>query len=649
MRAVGIVMIIWLAMIVAVPVVLDRVGSRYSEAAKLALISGAERTIMRQISGTLDRISQTPQGPEVRAAKIGLRWEVERLIELDAERTALAAPRDLRTPSLTEATADTLDFIADPTTDRQQALALRDLYAARLTPWSERIAAQTESDARWATADARSIVFAFFGFQLAVLLLLVFGVARPARARIAAWVLSTRKIDEEHRFRLLHDPLTQLPNDAYLRAHLTQVVAGADRAATQTAILRINLDKFKSLRDTLGARTSDELLRISARRIRQTLRGGDFAAYLGQDNFVVVAPDLEDANAASGIAHRLQAAMTKPFSLQGGARRVGCSIGVTMLSDDAPNAELALANAEIALAEAQDAGSGCIRYFRESLRQEAERRENLFSELIMGLERGELVPFFQPQIDLATGELSGFEALVRWRHPERGLLSPAAFLDFAESADLTERIGEAVLGNSLAALNAWDSAGLRVPRVGINFAMAELRDPRLVEKIKWEVERNDVDPSRISIEVLETVLIKSDTDLVVRNLRGLASVGFEIELDDFGTGHASIQNLRRFMVDRIKIDRSFVFGIEDSEEQQTLTASMIAMARALGIQTLAEGVETDSAENVLRRLGCDHFQGYLVAKPMAMADTFGWLASFEGRGPRSGAAGLPAAGDPNTT
>jgi EAL domain-containing protein (putative c-di-GMP-specific phosphodiesterase class I) len=289
-----------------------------------------------------------------------------------------------------------------------------------------------------------------------------------------------------------------------------------------------------------------------------------------------------------------------------------------------------------------------VRYFRESLRTEAEQREILFAELLGGLERGELVPFFQPQIDIASGAFTGFEALVRWMHPRRGLLPPAAFLDFAEAADLTERIGEVVLDRSLQALMAWDAAGFHVPKVGVNFALAQLRDPRLIEKIKWEVERQDIDPGRLAIEVLETVLIKSDTDLVVRNLRGLASAGFEIELDDFGTGHASIQNLRRFMVNRIKIDRSFIFGIEASEEQQTLTASMIAMARALGIHTLAEGVETAEARAVLRDLGCDQLQGYLIAKPMSFDDTFGWLDAHAHRERDVIRADAATGGDPNT-
>ena len=446
----------------------------------------------------------------------------------------------------------------------------------------------------------------------------------PARRRVAAWVAASREAEREQRFRLLHDPLTGLPNATYLEACLARLAAGGRRAG-QTAVLRLDFDRFRVLRETLGQGACDEIARLSGQRIRNALRAGDFAAYLGGDGFVVVAPELADGNDVAGIVARIQAALAKPFSIRGGARRLTCGVGVTLVSDDRAEPERILANAGIALAEAQRAGPGSVRYFRESLRVEVEERETLFAELVAGLDRHELVPFFQPQVDLATGAFSGFESLVRWEHPRHGLLAPASFLDFAEQTDLTERIGEVVLTRTLEALRAWDAAGVAVPRVGINFALAQLRDPRLIEKIKWEAERFDVDPGRIAIEVLETVLIKSDTDMVVRNLRGLASAGFHVELDDFGTGHASIANLRRFAVSRIKIDRSFIAGIETSAEQQKLTASMIAMAHALGIGTLAEGVETAAAAAMLRRLGCDFFQGFFVAEAMPLGETLPWL------------------------
>ncbi len=454
---------------------------------------------------------------------------------------------------------------------------------------------------------------------------------RPAQQEIVSWVHATRETDSENRFRLLHNALTGMPNHTYLHAHLTRVAAASDRRPTQTAVLRVDFDKFRLMRETLGVQVCDEVIRIAARRIQKVLRAGDFAAYLGQDDFVVVTAELADAATAATIAGRIQAAVTKPFVVRGGARKLSCSIGVTLLSDDEADAGLILANAEIALMEAQAEGPGLVRYFSKTQREEVERRETLYQELTQALESGDIIAYFQPQIDLQSGKFSGFEALVRWAHPAHGLLNPASFLEFADQSDLTERLGEVVLVRTMQALRAWDEAGLNVPKVGVNFALAQLRNPRLIERIKWDAESFDIEPGRLAIEVLETVLIKSDADMVVRNLRGLASAGFGIELDDFGTGHASISNLRRFMVDRIKIDRSFVLGIETSEEQQQLTRSMIAMAQALGIETLAEGVETEEAELMLRSLGCSYCQGYIIARPMAFEDTGPWLESYSVR------------------
>lgn len=639
-RACGLVVAAGLALAAVSHALVGEVVRDQGLAAERAELSLDAAATARRIQGVL--VSSGAPAALPLEARLDLHRGIAQLIDQERQRAETASA-----PDLARASADALTMVRRSELGPHDVARLDELLAARILPELDRAAREAADQANAAEARANDILILSLGLHLLLAALLVGAVVLPVRRRIRDWVNRTRQTDQENRFRLLHDALTHLPNATFLHAHLDQIIAGADRASTQTAVLRVDLDRFSILRDTLGQRTSDEIIRISARRIQHALRAGDFAAYLGHDDFVVVASELNDAKDAAAIAVRLQAALSQPFSIRGGARRLGVSVGVTLLSDDAANADRVIANAEIALAEAQGAGTGNVRYFRESLRIEVERRETLFTELLAGLDRGELVPFFQPQIDLETGGLSGFEALVRWMHPRHGLLTPAAFLEFAEQADLTERIGEVVLSRSLAALKDWDRAGLAVPRVGVNFALAQLRDPRLIEKIKWEVERNDLDPSRLAIEVLETVLIKSDADLVVRNLRGLASAGFHIELDDFGTGHASISNLRRFMVDRIKIDRSFIFGIETSEEQQQLAASMIAMAKALGISTLAEGVETEDAELILRRLGCDQFQGFLVAKPMSLADTMTWLRGFHPRRYEVPAAVLGGAGDPD--
>jgi len=600
-----------------------------------ATLAGARTSVVE-----IDRMAGMPDG----AARETVRNQLLRDIEaIDTRRDANGASLGLRTESdIALSIASREMFAAD------DAAALKAVFGGRILPRLEQVAAEAREKAARAVEESRMAVIGSAIANLIGAILILAAVALPAHRRIGDWVRRSREAEEDTRFQLLHDPLTGLPNRTYLDAYLLRIAAGAKRSRLQTAVLRLDLERFTTLRENLGQRDTDEIVRIAARRIQQALRAVDLAAHLGQDDFVIVAGELTEANDTAAIAQRILTALSKPYSIGGGARRIECRIGVALLSDDIPDPARVLSNAAIALGEAQSCGPGSVRYFRESMREEVERRETLFSDLLQGLDAGQLVPFFQPQIDLKTGSFAGFEALVRWQHPEQGLLSPAAFLDFADETGLTERIGEVVLNASLAAIAAWDAAGLHVPKVGVNFALGQLRDPRLIEKIKWEVERCDVDPSRIAIEVLETVLIKSDQDMVVRNLRGLASAGFHIELDDFGTGHASISNLRRFMVNRIKIDRGFINGIESSEELRTLTASMVAMAGALGIETLAEGVETEEAQNVVRSLGFGQLQGFLIAKPMSLADTFIWLRTWQDTHSPAGEGRAQAAGDPNT-
>ncbi|WP_424927915.1 putative bifunctional diguanylate cyclase/phosphodiesterase [Amaricoccus tamworthensis] len=629
MQVTGIFMIFGFVLLVVSHAMLYRVMHSSEVADELTRASTAEATAARKAVSTLEKMSILPPGVYRDNARTTFAWDLENFIalrelRLDAGRDT--NPRHTQLEPLYERAEELGASVVDQTGwDNENILKLKTLLTDHMLPVLDLISIEHRAQAMRVEQMSRWLV----GGSLAVIALNCIGFAflivRPARRRINGWVAETTEVEKENQFKLLHDSLTGMPNAAYLHAYLTRLVDASERGNMESAVIRVSFDRFNVLRETLGIRVANEVMRIAARRVQQSLRAGDFAAHPGHDSFIVVTTDLEDAGAVATIAGRLQAILMKPYSIGGAPRRISCSMGVTLFSDDQPDADQILSNAAIALADARSEGAGLIRYFNAKQREEVERRETLYAELTHALDNDEIVAFFQPQIDLVTHELCGFEALVRWHHPKHGLLGPAAFLDFAEQVDLTERLGEVVLSRSMEAIRAWDMAGLHVPKVGVNFALAQLRNPRLIEKIKWEVERFDLDPSRLAIEVLETVLIKSDQDMVVRNLRGLASAGFGIELDDFGTGHASISNLRRFMVNRIKIDRSFVFGIETSEEQQQLTASMVAMARALGIEVLAEGVETDDALAMLRRLGCNFCQGYLIAKPMSQADTFDWL------------------------
>jgi EAL domain-containing protein (putative c-di-GMP-specific phosphodiesterase class I) len=259
------------------------------------------------------------------------------------------------------------------------------------------------------------------------------------------------------------------------------------------------------------------------------------------------------------------------------------------------------------------------------MRARVANRSILAAEVAAAFERGEITAYFQPQVSTRSGEVTGFEALARWHHPVRGMIPPVEFLPALAQAGRMDRLGEAMVREALAALRHWDGLGLRIPRVGVNFSNAELADPSLVERIGWELDRNDLTPDRLVIEVLENVVANRAEDVVMRNLAGLARLGCCLDLDDFGTGHASITSIRRFSIERIKIDRSFVTRIDDDPEQQKMVSAILTMAERLGLDTLAEGVETAAERAMLAKLGCGHVQGFAIARPMPLSETADWL------------------------
>jgi EAL domain-containing protein (putative c-di-GMP-specific phosphodiesterase class I) len=266
--------------------------------------------------------------------------------------------------------------------------------------------------------------------------------------------------------------------------------------------------------------------------------------------------------------------------------------------------------------------------FSQGLHRRLTTRQSLAMEVNEALERGHVQAFFQPQVCARTGVVSGFEALARWRHPTRGLIPPAEFLPILEEADLMRRLGEVMLRDALSALHAWQRLGLNIPRIGVNLSGVELGDPYLVERVIWELDRFDLCPDRLVVEVLETVVAAREEDAVIRNLAGLARLGCGLDLDDFGTGHASITCIRRFSIDRIKIDRSFVTGLDRDPEKQRLLGAILVIADHLGLATLAEGVETAEERHVLARLGCQHVQGFGIARPMPSEDVPAWIRTW---------------------
>lgn len=421
---------------------------------------------------------------------------------------------------------------------------------------------------------------------------------------------------------------------ADLLARMEGEVAAALRDGQTTACLVLHLDEVAPLVDRHGHAAHGEILQQTQDRLRGALRTADHVARLEGDSFAVALQAVRRADLESvlQLAARLQSAVANPISLDAARIYVTASVGFCLLGRaPAATAQALLEAAELAADDASQNGPGAIRAFSAELQRQRADRGALRAELEGALERGQILPWFQPQVSTETGEITGFEALARWQHPRRGLIAPAEFLPLIEQAGLAERLGEVILYQALTALAAWDAAELRIPAVAVNFSSEQLRNPRLPEMLKWELDRFDLTPDRLCIEILETVVAETDNDVIVRNIAALAGLGCGIDLDDFGTGHAAIASIRRFAVSRIKIDRSFVSHLDSDPAQQRMVTAILSMAERLGLATLAEGVETPGEHALLAQLGCGHVQGFGIARPMPFAETAGWMQSYRAR------------------
>jgi len=425
-----------------------------------------------------------------------------------------------------------------------------------------------------------------------------------------------------------HDSVTGLALRDSLELALENSMTASIGTARSTACFMLELDDFSVILDRYGQAAADEMLHRTSDRLRDVLRDGDLVCRLGDSRFgVALAPVPHlDLEVSIQMAARLQTAIEEPISLDATTIYVSCSIGFCLASR-APHATGAalFSAASVALAEASRHSPSAIRSYTDEMKRSETTRHVFMDEVAMALENGQIQPWFQPQISTDTGLVTGFEALARWQHPKRGMISPAEFLPALEQSGQLERLGEVMLFHALTAVRAWDAAGLAVPHVGVNFAGDELRNPKLVDKIRWDLDRFNLPPERLSVEVLETVVASSPEDMISRNINGLAKMGCRIDLDDFGTGHASISSIRRFAVERIKIDRSFVMKVDRDPDQQRMVAAILTMAERLGLDTLAEGVETVGEHAMLSQLGCGHVQGFGIARPMPFDKTIEWI------------------------
>jgi diguanylate cyclase (GGDEF)-like protein len=410
-----------------------------------------------------------------------------------------------------------------------------------------------------------------------------------------------------------HDPLTGLANRLLLRIRLDEAVARARRGQA-CGVLCLDLDHFKDVNDTLGHAVGDALLRAATERIRTVVRETDTIARLGGDEFAIVQTGVEHPRDAGLLAERLIAAIGVPFDLDGNHIVIGASIGIATAPRDGLDADQLMQDADMALYRAKAAGRGCFRFFEPEMNAQALLRRNLQNDIRRGLDAGEFELFYQPKVNLSTRRLTGFEALLRWRHPERGLLTPERFVPLAEEMGLILPLGEWALRTACEEAACWPpDKTLAVNLSPVQFGSA------LVDTIAGILARAGLPADRLELEVTETVLLR-ETEATLAILHRLRALGIAIALDDFGTGYSSLGYLQRFPFDRVKVDRSFVRSLGRTREADAIVRSVIDLCEALDMTVIAEGVETEEQRRILTVLGCDEAQGHLFGRPMAVEE-----------------------------
>jgi len=410
-----------------------------------------------------------------------------------------------------------------------------------------------------------------------------------------------------------HDPLTGLPNRRLLEDRLTQALALSRRNRQHTAVMFIDLDRFKSINDSLGHAVGDTLLKEVTQRLLNQLRVGDTICRIGGDEFVVVLPEVKRSSDVAQVAHKVIEQLSAPVPVEGHDLIATASIGIAVFPEDGEDAETLIRNADAAMYAAKQLGRASYQFFTEQMNQAASHRIALESDLRRALGKEELCLHYQAIVEAASGKVTGHEALLRWNHPERGLVLPGEFIQLAEETGLILRIGEWVLREAC----RWAKRGARQGRaVSVNLSPRQFNDPRLVEHVQQALKDSGLAPRLLELEITESTAMQQ-TDATLATLEWLKVLGVTIAIDDFGTGYSSLAYLKRFPVDKLKIDRTFVADA-GGDDTSAIVPAIIALAHALGVSVIAEGVETGTQREFLQRCGCDYLQGSLIGKPEAL-------------------------------
>jgi len=424
------------------------------------------------------------------------------------------------------------------------------------------------------------------------------------------------EMDNQVQVMAYYDALTGLPNRALLQDRISVALASARRRHEKVALLFLDLDQFKTINDSLGHSVGDLLLKGFAKRLKQGTREQDAVARLAGDEFVVLLSTVKETGDAAVAAQRIVDSMAAGFVVQDRLLNVTCSIGISIFPDDCTRGEALMKNADIAMYCAKQSGRNMFQFFTKEMSVQALERLRLESSLRGALQRKEFFLVYQPQVDITTGRITSVEALLRWHHPELGLIPPDKFIPFAENSGLIISIGEWVLKTACAQARQWQSDGLPVVPVAVNVSSVQFAQRNFVDLVRTALCETGLDPQYLELELTESLLI-SNADVMLAVLKDLKEMGVKLAIDDFGTGYSSLSYLRHFPVYKLKIDRSFVRDLTVNADDAAITDTIISMAKSLGLTVVAEGVENEDQFSFLQQHRCDEMQGFYFSKPLA--------------------------------
>jgi diguanylate cyclase (GGDEF)-like protein/PAS domain S-box-containing protein len=430
--------------------------------------------------------------------------------------------------------------------------------------------------------------------------------------------ITDRKVAEERvQYLAYYDALTGLPNRTLLQDRLAKALAGAHRQKDKVALLFLDLDGFKNINDSLGHSVGDLLLQEVAQRLKTWGRERDTVARLGGDEFLIMLTDAKNIADIAVAAERLMKAMTAEFVVQGHSFNVTCSIGVSIFPEHGTDCETLIKNADAAMYGAKENGRNNFRFFSDEMNAQAVERLTLETSLRLALAKGELFLMYQPQVDVVKGTVTGLEALLRWQHPELGLVPPDKFIQIAENSGLIVPIGEWVLRTACRQARKWQNEGLPAVSVAVNVSAVQFRQRGFCELIRSVLHETGLAPQYLELELTESLLL-AHAEVMLSVVEELKAIGITLAIDDFGTGYSNFTSLRQFRVSKLKIDRSFISDVATNLEDSAITAAIISMAKSLRLKVIAEGVEDEAQMSFLRTHHCDEIQGYYFSKPLAV-------------------------------